>query len=157
MRSVKQGQPVEHTHCGCLKRYLFVTFFHFLAVNCFHLDCSTALIRRAFIEEPQVISSIWNNGSVYVLSEKKQKRPLRAQVISSRSTSTTAIATANASPLFLINSRLSPGQLLQSPLGEKGAAHSSHRHPFSRAALCSLPLLAGHTAAGHHATAICTA
>lgn len=157
VRSIKQGQPVEHTHCGCLKRYLFATFFHFLAVNRFHLDCSTALIWRAFVEEPQVISSIWNNGSVYVLLEKKQKRPLRAQVTSSRSTSTAAITTANAFPLFLTNSLLSPGQLLQSPLGEKGVAHYSHRHPFLQAALCSLPLLAGHTAAGHHATAICTA
>ena len=124
---------MEHMHCGCLKKYLFVTFLHFLAVNHFHLDCSTALIRRAFVEEPQVISSIRNNGSVYVLLEKKQERPLRAQVISSRSTSTAAITTANASPLFLTNSLLSPGQLLQSPLGEKGAAHYSHTDtPFRK-------------------------
>ena len=58
MSSIKQGQPVQHKHCGCLKRYLFVTLFHFLAVNRFHLDCSTVVIRRAFVEEPQVISSI---------------------------------------------------------------------------------------------------
>ena len=122
-------------HCGCLKRYLFVTFFHFLAVNCFHLDCSTAGIRRAFVEKPQVISSIWNNGSVYVLLEKNQERLLRAQVSSSRSTSTAAITTANASPLCLTNSLLSPGQLLQSPLGEKGAADRSHKDtPFSSSA-----------------------
>lgn len=92
MQSLKRGQPVEHVYCDCLERYLFVIFFHFLAVSCFHFDCSTGLIRRTFIEEPQVISSIWNNGSVYVLLEKKRERPLRAQGISSRSTSTAATA-----------------------------------------------------------------
>lgn len=110
--------------CGvCLKRYLFVTFLHFLAVSCFHFDCSVGLIQGTFVEEPQIISSIWNNGSVYILSEKKQKRPLRAQGSNSRRTNTAAIATGNTSPFFLPG----PGLLLQSCLGEKGAVHYSHK------------------------------
>lgn len=84
-----KGQPVEHTPRGYLKRYLFVTFFCFLAVNRFHLDCGAALIRRALVEEPQVIGSIGNNGGVDVLSERKQKRALRA-LVRSRRTSTAA-------------------------------------------------------------------
>lgn len=130
MRSTKQGQAVEPMHCGSLKRYLLVTFFHFLAVNCFHLDCSTALIRWAFIEEPQVISSIWNNGSVYVLLEKKQGRPLWAQHQYQHHS-------YHTSPLLLTNSLLSLGQLLQSPVGRTGfpllavscwPPHYSHMH-----------------------------
>lgn len=66
----------------------------------------------------------------------------------------------NTSPFFLTNSLLSPAQLLQSPLGEKGTDHYSQKKKpplFLAAALCSFPLLAGHTAAGHHATVICNA
>lgn len=114
---------MAHT-CGiCLKRYLFVTFLHFLTVSCFHFDCCVGLIQGTFVEEPQVISSIWNNGSVYVLLEKKQKRPLRAQSTNSRRTSTAAMAAGNTSPFFLPG----PGLLLQSCLGEKGALHYSHK------------------------------
>lgn len=47
----------------------------------------------------------------------------------------------NTSPFFLTNSLLSPGQLLQSPLGEKGTDHYSQiNHPFFGSSTVLVPL-----------------